>query len=686
VENLDAARLRAATLVRGRFDPAAAEPLYEKTFAKAGMGSPGDEVEAVAARMRDSDVCAEIVAVLDDWAGITQDRGRLEWLLAVARAADPDPSRDHLRRPELWRDGRELKKLVQKQKGEELSPQLARAAARALVTTGGGDEVSLLSAAQERFPNDFWLNFELGWALHVAGRNDQAIGFFRAALALRPEAPPHLGLGMSLLYGGRHDEAIRHYEQALAKAPNFAMAHNNLGSALEGIGRLDQAAYHYQEAIRHDPETSATAHCNLGRALWKLGRLEEAVPHLQEAIRGGPKVSAAGHANLGYVLSTWGRLDEAIEHYRESIRLEPNEGAMTYYWLGDALWSKRRPEEAIGHLQQAVRLDPLYHRAWQALGLTCYEAARGAVADAVGEGPGRGRLGESERAARRRQALDWLRASLKARTKLIDEGQRLRWSITTWQSDPALASVRNASELARLPDAERAQWQLLWADVSELSAARPTFEARALATCGDWPKAADCYRQALKLRPTDNGHFWFECAAVSLLSGDHPGYARARAFLMDNGGKKDGPRAYHAARTCTLAGGAVAETALSARLAEKELEEHAREFWSLTERGALAYRAGHYQEAVPFFEKSLDADSRPGSAVVNWLWLALAHQRLGRSEDARRWLDKATAWLDQLREGMMDRAKEDQGLHLHNWLEAHVLRREAEALIAPKGP
>ena len=30
-----------------------------------------------------------------------------------------------------------------------------------------------------------------------------------------------------------------------------------------------------------------------------------------------------------------------------------------------------------------------------------------------------------------------------------------------------------------------------------------------------------------------------------------------------------------------------------------------------------------------------------------------------------------------------DRADETLGLHLHNWLEAHVLRREAEALIQP---
>jgi hypothetical protein len=74
-----------------------------------------------------------------------------------------------------------------------------------------------------------------------------------------------------------------------------------------------------------------------------------------------------------------------------------------------------------------------------------------------------------------------------------------------------------------------------------------------------------------------------------------------------------------------------------------------------------------------------------GRAVLNWLWLALAHQRLGKTKEARRWLSKAQAWLDQYRDGMPARAEQELGLHLHNWLEAHVLRREAEALYSFTG-
>ncbi len=128
---------------------------------------------------------------------------------------------------------------------------------------------------------------------------------------------------------------------------------------------------------------------------------------------------------------------------------------------------------------------------------------------------------------------------------------------------------------------------------------------------------------------------WFEYAALLLLSGDRPGYVKACAHLVDRCGKDKGPRSYHVARTCTLApdADADADASLPGRLAEKELKDSSRAFWSLTEQGALAFRAGRFQQAVPFFEQSLQADPKPGRAVLNWLWLALANQRLGKGEE-----------------------------------------------------
>jgi tetratricopeptide (TPR) repeat protein len=511
--------------------------------------------------------------------------------------------------------------------------------------------VPLLSAAQARDPQDFWLNFELGLALNVSGRSDEALGFYRAALALRPEvSPAHIGVGVSLGAIGPVDEAIGYFEQALNIDPNFALAHNNLGSALRVKGRLDEAIGHYQEAIRLNPKGSSAAHNNLGLALYAKGRQDEAIGHYQESIQLDPKGSALAHINLGFALRAKGRLDEAIGHFQRALQLDPN------------LTMARR------HLYSCL-----------------YAAARGSA----GQGSPETRPGEQERVGLRRQALDWLRADLELRTQLLKDGKLadLRaltgWPLSGWQTDPALAGVRGGAALMKLPDAEREQWQRLWADVAALLPADPLDLGLAHAARREWDKAAGCYKRVLERDATDGGHFWFEYAAVLLLSGNRKGYESACAHLVERCGKSPGLRAYHVARACTLAPDAVAAVSQPGRLAGTELKAAAGQFWSLTEQGALHYRAGQFQEAAVLFEQSLRANAKPGQAVLNWLWLALAQQRLGKTEEARRWLGKATAWLDQYRDGMPARAEAELGLHLHNWLEANVLRREAEALIRP---
>ena len=96
-ERLDEARIKAATLAGGIDAPVATESLYVSVFAETGLGREGDDLEAVSARVRDSSLSAELIAALDDWASITTDRRRREWLLAVACDADPNQARNLLR-------------------------------------------------------------------------------------------------------------------------------------------------------------------------------------------------------------------------------------------------------------------------------------------------------------------------------------------------------------------------------------------------------------------------------------------------------------------------------------------------------------------------------------------------------------------------------------------------------------
>ena len=615
-------------------------------------------------------------------------RARRAWLLAVARGADPDPARDRLRQPELWEDGARLTRLVQELRApDDLSPQLATALGRVLRKTGG-DAVPLLTAAQARYPQDFWLNFELGVALaRVAsgGTRPSASTVRRWRCGPRP-APAHNGRRRrpSTPWAVRTRRSAT-LQQALRIDPRIRRdAHVNLGWALRNKGRLDEAIEPLRASPPARPEVRAWPTSTSAWPSTTKGRLDEAIGHFEEALRLDPKVRPSPTINLGLALRAKGRLDEAIEHFQEVRPARPASSALAHDNLGAALRSEGRLDEAIDHFQQAVRLDPKLATGRRTSLVTClYAAACAAVRAAAGQGSRRRAAGEPERADQRRQALDWLRADLELTTKLLRRRRGVveRWSLADWQTDPALAGVRDPAALAKLPDAEREQWQRLWADVAALARRRPAGAGPGARRPPGLGQAAADYARALKRGPTDDGHFWFEYAALLLLSGDRPGYARACAHMIEPCGKDGGPRAYHVARACTLAPDAVADASLPGRLAEKELQDSAREFWSLTEQGALAYRAGRFQEAVPFFEQSLQADPKPGRAVLNWLWLALANQRLGKAEEARRWLDKAQAWLDQYGDGMPARAEEEFGLHLHNWLEAHVLRREAEALM-----
>ncbi|HZY84649.1 MAG TPA: serine/threonine-protein kinase, partial [Gemmataceae bacterium] len=352
---LDEARQRASTLTEERrLDYAGAAKEYGAALRGAGLGREGEDAAAVAARVRASAVRVEIVAALDEWVGLTSGRARREWLLAVARLADPDPLRDRLRQPERWRDKTALARLAKEASAQELPPQLAAALARALLRSGG-DAVPLLRATQARYPDDFWLNFLLGGALLGGKERDEAIGFYRAALALRPRAAViHNNLGVALGRTGKQDEAIRHYERAVALAPNNALAHNNLGIVLRSKGKLEEAIRHFEEALRIDPKF-ADAHVTLGSAL-RARKPEEAIRHFEEALRIDPK-NANAHVNLGLALYGKGKQEEAIRHYERALQSDPK-NANAHHYLGNALYDQGKQEEAIRHFEEALRIDP----------------------------------------------------------------------------------------------------------------------------------------------------------------------------------------------------------------------------------------------------------------------------------------------------------------------------------------
>ena len=127
------------------------------------------------------------MAALDDWAYAAWRSGKLEemkHLLAVARAAAPDPVGDRLRRFETFTQPGEFDKIFKELTPTALSPQLLILVSK-LIPEGHADREAWARKAQRKYPNDFWLNLYLADVMEKAHPAD-AIGYLRAAIAVRP--------------------------------------------------------------------------------------------------------------------------------------------------------------------------------------------------------------------------------------------------------------------------------------------------------------------------------------------------------------------------------------------------------------------------------------------------------------------------------------------------------------------
>jgi tetratricopeptide (TPR) repeat protein len=372
VNRLDAIRQRRAITVEGHFDYQTAEKDYAAAFREAGLGKVGDDGEAVAARVRASPVAGPLVAALDDWAWVARKKPESRaWLLGVAQRADPDPWRARFRDPAVWQDQQALQALADEALRDdqarlgELSPQ--GLASLAMLLRGHNDKaVLLLRAAQGRCPNDFWLNLALGNALGIAEQHEEALGYYRVAVALRPDAAgAHSNLGGALREKGDLDGAIAEFREAIRLDPKLAHAHSNLGIALHDKKDLEGAIAAHKKAIELAPN-HAIAHNNLGNALYAKKDLDGAIAAYHKAIDLDPKYVLA-HSNLGSALAAKGDRDGAIAEYKKAIDLDPKY-APAHNNLGVALGDKKDLDGAIAEHKKAIELDPKVAHAHYNLG------------------------------------------------------------------------------------------------------------------------------------------------------------------------------------------------------------------------------------------------------------------------------------------------------------------------------
>jgi tetratricopeptide (TPR) repeat protein len=225
-----------------------------------------------------------------------------------------------------------------------------------------GDEKTL-----ELSPNDPRLHSDLAFCYLAAGRVDEAIVQFDAAVRLDPSSPhTHYDLGTTLLSQKRLDEAAEHFERAIRLKPDFSEAYNNRGAVHAFQGRTDEAIASYTEALRLNP-ANVEARDNLAAGLAARGsvlagrkQMDEAVGDYRRALQLDAQLTAA-LVDLAWILATSDRRDiqapdEAVRLAERAAQLTKHQDALVLDTLAVTYFSADQVDRAINVAQAALEL------------------------------------------------------------------------------------------------------------------------------------------------------------------------------------------------------------------------------------------------------------------------------------------------------------------------------------------
>jgi eukaryotic-like serine/threonine-protein kinase len=342
--------------------PGVADMAYAEAFRRAGidLDSLAPAEAAGRLRARPAAVVLQVLPYLDSWSLVRRGDGqpaeRWRRPLAVARAADSDPYRNRLRALVETPDGQDqraaLRALYEDHQFDDLPPASILQFASALKEAGHPAAVDFLESAAQLHPDDVWINYSLAEALAESPtRREDAVRYYTAARALRPESAHNLGHLLDRM--GRGSEAVATFRALVKVRPSEARNIGCLGTILLGQLRREEG----------------------------LQTLDRAIAAAREAVRRRP--GDAGEARiLGYLLAARADPDGAIAAYRQTLRIDPgNTGDMTD--LATMLRSRVDQEGVIAVLRAAIRAGP--DHAWSHEALSAVLQAKGDHVGAMAE-------------------------------------------------------------------------------------------------------------------------------------------------------------------------------------------------------------------------------------------------------------------------------------------------------------
>jgi tetratricopeptide (TPR) repeat protein len=173
--------------------------------------------------------------------------------------------------------------------------------------------------------NNFVAEDNLGGALILEGREEEAHAHFEAAARINPRDPmSHSNLGTYYETHNQMREAVKEYEAAVAMTSDpgmLAATYANLGAAYRGLGDNDRAQTNYKQALQYNPN-QFNAWLGLGLLAQQQGKDAEAITNLSRSVELHP--TARGYLALGKALQQSGRALEALTAYEQATKIAPS--------------------------------------------------------------------------------------------------------------------------------------------------------------------------------------------------------------------------------------------------------------------------------------------------------------------------------------------------------------------------
>ena len=189
--------------------------------------------------------------------------------------------------------------------------------------------------------NNYVAEDNLGGALLLEGKEDEALPHFKAAARINPRDPmSRLNLGAYLQTHQQVADAIAQYNSVIHLTGDktlLTQAYANLGAAYRTLGDDGQAKASFLQSLRMNPE-QFNAWLGLGVIARNEEKLSEAIADFTNSVNIRP--TAEGFLQLGHTLAQAGHIAEARHAYEQALALSPG--------LAEA-------QQALTTLQQAQR-------------------------------------------------------------------------------------------------------------------------------------------------------------------------------------------------------------------------------------------------------------------------------------------------------------------------------------------